>query len=190
MNVVLAIAVLTGLFMVSYEKVLERGRRVIGHVMPDSPAAKAGIQAGDKIVRLNGKDNPDWEEIITKEIEGAERTLTVTIERNGHRFPVSRHPRSGRKGRRGSTPAGKARTKSRSASVNEGYPAAARRSEEGRSACQSQQHSRSIRATRLPEVIRKSDGKPVTIEYVRDGVHHTVTLKPVFKNPDGTRRAG
>ena len=40
----------------------------------------------------------------------------------------------------------------------------------------------------LPEVIRKSDGKPVTIEYVRDGVHHTVTMKPVFKNPDGTAR--
>jgi regulator of sigma E protease len=38
----------------------------------------------------------------------------------------------------------------------------------------------------LPEVIRRSDGKPVTIEYVRDGVHHTVTLKPVYKNPDAT----
>jgi regulator of sigma E protease len=25
----------------------------------------------------------------------------------------------------------------------------------------------------LPEVIRKSDGKPVTIEYVRNGMHRT-----------------
>src|ERR1051326_5699094 len=92
MNVVLAIAVLTGLFMFSYEKVLTEGGAVIGHVTPDSPAAKAGLQAGDKIVRLNGKDNPDWEEIITREIEGAQRSLTVTIERNGHRFPATVMP--------------------------------------------------------------------------------------------------
>jgi regulator of sigma E protease len=92
MNVVLAIAVLTGLFMVSYERVLNEGGAVVGHVQPDSPAAKAGIQAGDKIVRLNGKDNPDWEEIITKEIEGVDRTLTVTVDRNGQQFPVSLSP--------------------------------------------------------------------------------------------------
>src|SRR5580658_2427027 len=92
MNVVLAIAVLTGLFMVSYEKVLNTGGAVIGHVQPDSPAAKAGLRTGDKIVRLNGKDNPDWEEIVTKEIEGVQRTLTVTLERNGRQFPVSVTP--------------------------------------------------------------------------------------------------
>src|SRR6266567_2100591 len=44
MNVVLAIAVLTGLYMVSYEKILNDDGAVVGHVMPDSPAAKAGIQ--------------------------------------------------------------------------------------------------------------------------------------------------
>ena len=40
----------------------------------------------------------------------------------------------------------------------------------------------------LPEIIRKSEGKPVTIEYTRDDVSRTTTLKPVFKNPDGTAR--
>src|ERR1700749_2297563 len=54
MNVVLAIAVLTGLFMFSgYERVMNEGGAVIGHVTPNSPAAKAGIQVGDKIVRLD-----------------------------------------------------------------------------------------------------------------------------------------
>src|SRR5579885_3310080 len=59
MNIVLAIAVLTGLFMVSYEKIIDDNGAVIGHVMPNSPAAKAGLAAGDRIVRLNGRDNPD-----------------------------------------------------------------------------------------------------------------------------------
>src|SRR3954447_19771401 len=69
MNIVLAVGVLTGLFMVHYEKIIDDQGAVIGHVMPESPAAKAGIQTGDRIVRLNGKDNPDWEDIITEEIQ-------------------------------------------------------------------------------------------------------------------------
>src|ERR1700692_1240386 len=68
MNILLAVAVLTGLFMVSYEKIIDDNGAQIGHVMPDSPAAKAGIEAGDKIVRLNGKDNPDWEDVLSSEI--------------------------------------------------------------------------------------------------------------------------
>src|SRR5579864_1618525 len=36
MNIVLAVAVLTGLFMVSYEKIIEENGAIVGHVMPDS----------------------------------------------------------------------------------------------------------------------------------------------------------
>ena len=84
MNIVLSIGVLTGLFMVRYEKIIDDNGAVIGHIMPDSPAARAGIQPGDKIVRLNGKDNPDWEDIITAEIASVARPITVSYERQGH----------------------------------------------------------------------------------------------------------
>ena len=56
MNIVLAVSVLTGLYMVKFQKV-ENNEAVIGDVMPDSPAAKAGIRAGDRIVALEGKQN-------------------------------------------------------------------------------------------------------------------------------------
>src|ERR1700751_4106402 len=47
MNIVLAVAVLTGLYMVKYQKISDADMQaIIGHVMPDSPAAKAGIQDG------------------------------------------------------------------------------------------------------------------------------------------------
>ncbi len=184
MNVVLAVAVLTGLFMVSYEKVLNEGGAVVGHVQPDSPAAKAGILAGDKIVRLNGKDNPDWEEIFTREIEGARRNLTVTVERNGHQFPVSLTPVLDEKEGLGSA-GWEGQNEIQVGSVNEGYPADSAGLKKGDLLVKINTIPIHSRYT-LPEVIRRSDGKPVTIEYVRDGVHHTVTLKPVFRNPDGT----
>src|SRR6185312_5985765 len=184
MNVVLAVAVLTGLYMVSYEKVLNKGGPSVGHVKADSPAAKAGIQPGDKIVRLNGKDNPDWEDIVTKEIEGAGRTLTVTIERNGHQFPVSLSPVLDEK--EGVGDAGwEGQNQIQVDSVTPGYPADIAGLKKGDLLVKVNGIPIHSHYT-LPEVIRRSDGKPSTIEYVRDGIHHTVTLKPVMKNPDGT----
>ena len=54
MNVVLAVGLLTGLYMVEFQRVADADMQaVIGHVMPGSPAAKAGIQ------RENHKCGPD-----------------------------------------------------------------------------------------------------------------------------------
>src|SRR5438270_1782890 len=87
MNVVLAIGLLTGLYMVKYEKISDADMEaVIGHVMPDSPAAKAGIQDGDRIVKLDGQNNPNWEDVGLKEVASAYRPMRLTIERNGKRF--------------------------------------------------------------------------------------------------------
>jgi regulator of sigma E protease len=184
MNVVLAIGVLTGLYMVSYEKVLNKDGAVIGHVKADSPAANAGIVAGDKIIRLNGKDNPDWEEIVTKEIEGAGRTLTVTIERNGHQFPVSLSPVLDEK--EGVGDAGwEGQDQIQIASVSPGDPADIAGLRKGDLLVKIDGIPIHSHYT-LPELIRRGDGKPATIEYARDGVHHVVVLKPVMKNPDGT----
>ena len=73
MNMVLAVAVLTGLYMVKFQKIADADlQAIIGHVMPDSPAAKAGIQDGDRIVGLDGKKNPTWEDVGT---EGSHQRL-------------------------------------------------------------------------------------------------------------------
>jgi regulator of sigma E protease len=186
MNVVLAIAVLTGLYMVNYEKIIDENGAVIGHVQPDSPAAKVGIVPGDKIVRLNGKANPDWEDIVTSEIESAGRPLTVTIERNGHQFPLSVTPVLDEKEGVGSA-GWEGQNQIQVGAVTPGMPAETAGLQKGDLLVRINNIPIHSRYT-LPETIRKSDGKPVTVEYVRNGVHNTVTMLPVFKNPDGTAR--
>jgi regulator of sigma E protease len=186
MNVVLAVAVLVGLYMVvGHEQVLNPGGALIGHIVPDSPAAKAGIQVGDKIVRLDGKDNPDWEEISTQEIESAQRPMTITIERAGRQFPVTVTPVLDDKEGVGSA-GWEGQNEIEVVSVSPG-PADAAGLKKGDLLVKINGTPIHWRNT-LQDTIRKSDGKPVTIEYVRGGAHHTVTISPVFKNPDTSAR--
>ena len=66
---------------------------VVGEFTEQSPAMKAGIQAGDKVTRVNGQLILDWSEISpavqqfmhesVNNSETATKTLTVELERNG-----------------------------------------------------------------------------------------------------------
>ncbi len=68
MNILLAVALLTAVYMVHYEYPAYWDELAsIGWVAPDTPAAKAGIQAGDRIVRIDGVQNPTWEQVLPKE---------------------------------------------------------------------------------------------------------------------------
>ncbi|HKD06441.1 MAG TPA: RIP metalloprotease RseP [Bryobacteraceae bacterium] len=186
MNIVLAIAVLTGLFMVSYQRVIDDRGAVIGHLMPDSPAAKAGLQVGDKIVRLNGKDNPDWEDIITTEWGSVGSPMTVSYDRGGRIFATSVSPVLDDK--TGLGDAGwEGQNEVQVGAITDGMPAAGAGLRMGDLMVKVNGIPIHSRLT-LPEVIRKSDGKPVTLDYIRNGASHTVTMKPVYKNLDGTPR--
>ena len=186
MNIVLAVGVLTGLFMVHYERIIDDQGALIGHVLPDSPAAKAGIVAGDKIVRLNGKDDPDWEDIITEEIQSVERPMTVTYERAGRRQATSVTPRL--EERSGLGDAGwEGRNKIQVGAVTAGMPAESAGLQKGDLLLTV--NGVAIHSTyTLPEVIRKSDGKPVVLEYQRGNETHSVAMTPVHKTMEGSTR--
>ncbi|HUJ96397.1 MAG TPA: RIP metalloprotease RseP [Terriglobales bacterium] len=84
MNILLAICLLTGVYMVHYEyPAIFDEPTVIGWVIKDSAAAKAGIQAGDRIVRIDDTTNPDWEQVEQKEALSPGQALPVTVERAG-----------------------------------------------------------------------------------------------------------
>lgn len=84
MNVLLAFGLWTGVFMVHYEypAVIE-GPAFIGWVMPGTPAANAGIQPGDQIVRVDNIENPNWEQVSFKEALSPNQPLKFEILRKG-----------------------------------------------------------------------------------------------------------
>jgi regulator of sigma E protease len=84
MNIMLAIALLTGVYMVHYEypAVLDQPA-VVGWVTPNTPADKAGIQRGDKIVRVEEIENPNWEQVDVKDALSPNQPLKFAIERDG-----------------------------------------------------------------------------------------------------------
>jgi len=187
MNVALAVALLTGLFTVRYQQPPESVKQaVIGHVFPDSPAAKAGLREGDRIVKIDEIEQPTWEDVILKEVAGANRPLILKVERQGQTFWTTLTPvleeRTGL-GYAGWAEQGEIQI----ANLTPGMPAekaGLRRGDVLLSV-----DGQPIRSRyRLSEIIRASGGKPVTIEYLRDGRRHTVVVHPVYANLDGTPR--
>jgi regulator of sigma E protease len=84
MNIMLAIGLLTVVYMVRYERpVFADQPAVIGWVLPDSPASKAGIQEGDRIVSIDGIENPTWEQVEPKVALSPNQPLRLTILRAG-----------------------------------------------------------------------------------------------------------
>ncbi len=184
MNIVLAVGLLTGLFMVKYQKVSDADMEaVIGHVMPDSAAAKAGIQDGDRIVRLDGKANPTWDTVEMKEIASAFRPMHVTIERAGHRFDTTVTPILSE--RYGFGYAGwDARGLVQLAGVEPSYPAEKAGMKKGDVivAVNGQPiHS----PTKFQELIKNSAGGPITVDFQRSGELHSVSIRPVWAKLDG-----
>ena len=87
MNILLAIFLLTTVYMVHYEyPVFLDKPAVIEGVKHDSPAAKAGLQPGDRIVKVDGIQNPTWEQLQPRVWLSPNQPLTVTIQRGAETF--------------------------------------------------------------------------------------------------------
>jgi len=84
MNIALAIGLLTTVYMVRYERPYAANKpAVIGWVLADSPAAKAGLQIGDRIVRIDGIENPTWSQLEPQIELSPNHPVKLTLLRSG-----------------------------------------------------------------------------------------------------------
>lgn len=93
MNIVLALVVMTFVLYSGAEApAYEEQPAVIGSVTADSPAARAGLQKGDRIVAVAGKPVATWEQLFLTVMPRAEREIPVEFERAGARQTVQITP--------------------------------------------------------------------------------------------------
>jgi len=90
MNIILALAVLTGVYMFRHEypAFLDQPA-VLGWVRDDSPAHKAGFQAGDRISVAQGKSNPTWDDVRYKIFGSINQDLKMEVQRGTQAIPLS-----------------------------------------------------------------------------------------------------
>ncbi|MGB2605349.1 MAG: RIP metalloprotease RseP [Candidatus Sulfotelmatobacter sp.] len=95
MNILLAIFLLTAVYMVHYEyPVFLDKPAVIEGIKHDSAAAQAGLQPGDRIVKVDGIENPTWEQLQPRVWLSANQPLNITIQRGNQIFQKTIVPQS------------------------------------------------------------------------------------------------
>jgi regulator of sigma E protease len=184
MNILLAVGLLTGIYMVRYEHPAYLDQpAVIGYVVEDSPAAKAGLQSGDRIIRIDGKQNPTWEDTLLKIMMSPGQQMDLGVQRGSEVFGAKLVPQKVGKDEVGESglvpdqqlvitdiehdlPAAKAglRIGDEVVAMN-GLPV------------------RSVGV--LLKRLQENGDKPAQFTYVRDGVQHEVAIQPQQYSRDG-----
>jgi regulator of sigma E protease len=187
MNIVLAVGLLTVVYMVHYEYpafVDQPG--VVAYVKPNSAAEQIGIQAGDRIVRIAGIDNPTWEQIGLKVMLSPNEPLPVTIIRGGQSIEKTIIPKpitSSEVGSAGWSPEQSIVV----ADVDRGMPAAKAGLKEGDEiVAVDGKPVRVIDA--LIDNLQESKDRVVDVEVVRGNQHLTFKLQPILAETEDKQK--
>ena len=93
MNIILAVVVLAFVLAQGAEVFVYLDQPpVVGAVLPDSPAAKAGVQRDDRIVTVAGSDVGTWEDLLLAIGTRPGRDVPLTLLRNGRTVAATVRP--------------------------------------------------------------------------------------------------
>lgn len=187
MNVVLAVGLLAGLFMVRYPKLANADAPAkIGYVQKDSPADKAGLRAGDIIVQFDDVREPKWEDVALKEAAGAGRKLKIAFLRNGERMESTITPVLDAR-----TGIGNCGWEDDSDIILGGIVPGMNAEKVGlrRGDVIVSVNGQPVRSmSRLHELIRGTNGQPVQLVYRRDGKEQAARVMPTYSDSEGAGR--
>src|SRR5947209_5755755 len=190
MNIVLAVGLMTGLFMVRYPKLPTVHSPAVGYVEPGSPADKAGIKEGDRVVQVDDKTDPTWEDIEIQEVSSANRPMHVAVMRGGERTVLTLTPDMD--DRNGIGRAGWSEQDTVEIARVDPTMAAAKAGLQARDLLVSVNGQPVRSKPKLHDVITQTKGAPINLEYSRNGQLHQVTVTPVVATVQGqqTMRIG
>lgn len=177
MNVLLAIVVLAGVLSRGADVPLyESSAPVIGVVAVGSPAEGAGLRVGDRIVSVDGRDTPTWDDLNMAVLPRAGRQLAIVAVRDDRRLDVTVTPNSRTKyelGDLGILPV----TRPVVMQVNPGSPAARAGLRHG-DVILGIDNERALAQDKIISRIRASANVAVTLHVERDGVDVPVPVTP------------
>lgn len=186
MNIILAIGLVAGLFMYQYPKMPMVESPTVGYVADGSAAKNAGVQEGDRIVQIENKANPTWEDIMMQEMSNPGRALHVALERNGQRITTQVTPSQDDKN--GVGMAGWAAASE--IHIARVFPdmAAAKAGLARGDVLVSVNGKRVLSTPKLHDVINQNGGGPVDLVYRRGGETRQVTVTPEKTTMDGVEK--
>ena len=185
-NVLLAVGLLTGLFMAHYPKVPTPRDPVVGYVAPDGAAAKAGVREGDRVVQIDDVTDPNWEDIAMKEIASAHRPMQVWVLRDGQRLHLTITPSMDEKEGTGVAGWGQ-ETQVQVGSVAQGMEAQRVGLQRGDILISA--NGKPLRSvTTLYEIEEATTGKPIDLVYSHEGQTRSVRVTPVKTDVEGKQR--
>ncbi|WP_018123508.1 RIP metalloprotease RseP [Desulfovibrio oxyclinae] len=89
-NFVLAFLIFWALLLAKGEPAMAP---VIGQVMDDTPAKVAGLEAGDRVLSINGNEIRTWDELPGHIRETGVKPVTLTVEREGEQLQFTMTPK-------------------------------------------------------------------------------------------------
>ena len=184
MNLILAVLLLAVVLMQG-DRVLAFLSRpaVLGVVQPDSPAAAGGMQAGDEVVRINGRAISTWEDLEMAVTSKPELDVRFVVRRDGVERELMVRPTTTKVSLQADTTFEVGTigvlpdTYPVIDAVNPGDPAEKAGIRKG-DVVVSIEGNRMVYTRHVSEALRTRGGQPTTIVVRRDGAETTITVTP------------
>jgi regulator of sigma E protease len=183
-NLLLAVIIYTGFFtFIGTEDI----RPVVNHVVAESPAAAAGLQAGDLVAAVNGETVVAWSDINRLIADGKGGEVRITVKRDGSFLDVAVTPQTKvAKDILGDDApyydvgfSGLAPLKAFVGDVADGYPAKKAGLQKGDLIVAINNRAVDTWNT-MKTIISQSRGEPLTVRVVREAQTLTVDIVPVL----------